>query len=236
MQTIDPDLLRLRPGQRLLDLGCGEGRHGLALALSFPLEIHALDRAVRDLGIARQRWQELAPGGGAGTISFTVGDAYRLPFADGYFDVVVCSEVLEHLADYPAALAEIARVLRPGGLLAVSVPRRWPEAVCWLRREYHRAPGGHVRIFRTARLRGEIEGLGFRCYHMHGAHALHVPYWWLQCLFWHTRQQNLLVRLYHRMLVWDLLQRPWITTALDRLFNPVMGKSVALYFADGRHR
>jgi hypothetical protein len=39
------------------------------------------------------------------------------------------------------------------------------------------------------------------------------------------------VRLYHRLLVWDLMKRPWITRAIDTLLNPVMGKSVVLYFS-----
>ncbi|HCG70405.1 MAG TPA: SAM-dependent methyltransferase, partial [Gammaproteobacteria bacterium] len=54
--------------------------------------------------------------------------------------------------------------------------------------------------------------------------------WWLKCLLWDSADDNVLVRGYHRMLVWDLMQRPWLTQTLDRLFNPVLGKSVVMYF------
>jgi len=58
-----------------------------------------------------------------------------------------------------------------------------------------------------------------------------VPYWWLKCLFWRSDAEPWPVRFYHRLLVWDLMKRPWITRAIDTLLNPVMGKSVVLYFS-----
>ena len=68
--------------------------------------------------------------------------------------------MLEHLPDDAAAMAELARVLRPGGTLAVSVPRYGPEVVNWaLSDRYHRVPGGHVRIYRRRQL---LERLGER--------------------------------------------------------------------------
>ena len=65
-----------------------------------------------------------------------------LPFADGTFDRVIASEVLEHIPDDTAAMRELARVLRPGGAMAVTVPRCVPEAINWaLSDEYHDTPG-----------------------------------------------------------------------------------------------
>ena len=99
---------------------------------------------------------------------------------------------------------ELWRVLKPGGLFCASVPRRWPEKICWALSEgYYQVPGGHIRIFRSRELRGEIEQLGFDHYHRHWAHALHAPFWWLKCLFWNNQDGNWLVRQYHRLLVWD---------------------------------
>ena len=81
------------------------------------------------------------------------GDALHLPFADGTFDRVIASEVLEHIPDDVAAMTELARVLRPGGTMAVTVPRCGPEFVNWaLSDEYHDVPGGHVRIYRRSTL------------------------------------------------------------------------------------
>ena len=85
----------------------------------------------------------------------------RLPFPDASFDRVIASEVLEHIPDDEAAMAELARVLRPGGSMAVTVPRCGPEFVNWaLSDEYHDVPGGHVRIYRRSQLVGRLERTG----------------------------------------------------------------------------
>ncbi len=169
-----------------------------------------------------------------GAFGLAAASALQLPFADNCFDKVICSEVLEHIPDYRAALSEIERVLKPGGLLCASVPRRWPEKICWaLSEEYYNVPGGHVRIFRADELRAEVEKLGFRRYHRHWAHALHVPFWWLKCLFWNTQDDNPLIAAYHRLLVWDLMERPAITRLLEKSMDPLMGKSVVMYFRKG---
>ena len=89
------------------------------------------------------------------------GDALRLPFADGVFDKVICAEVLEHLRDDSSAMAELARVLRPGGMLAISVPRFGPELVNWaLSDRYHSVPGGHLRIYRRSQLLERLKDVG----------------------------------------------------------------------------
>ncbi len=78
--------------------------------------------------------------------------------------------------------------------------------------------------------RNAIEDEGMTCFGGHGAHALHVPYWWLQCLFWAKRESSKIVKAYHKLLVWDLLNKPWITQVIDKILNPVMGKSIVMYF------
>jgi hypothetical protein len=111
------------------------------------------------------------------------------------------------------------------------VPRQWPEWICWqLSEGYRTTPGGHIRIFNATHLRREIERTGFTFEGRDSAHALHVPYWWLKCLFWRRDEELWLVRLYHKLLVWDLVRRPWITRAIEAVLNPVMGKSIVLYF------
>ena len=254
MQTVDRAWLPMAPGQRVLDLGCGEGRHVIAASAAHGADAIGVDLNPGELATAQRRHREFlamsgtaAPadghrdaGEGAAEVpapdvgclfALLAGDALCLPFADATFDVVICSEVLEHLPDYRGALREMLRVLRPGGRLAVSVPRPWCERICWrLARAYHQVPGGHLRIFDTRRLRGEIEGCGADCYREHGAHALHTIYWWLQCLFWSRRERSFLVRQYHRLLVWDMMKAPWLTRTAERVLNPVLGKSVVMYF------
>ena len=80
-----------------------------------------------------------------------------MPYADETFDCVIASEILEHVPQDDAAIAELIRVLKVGGTLAVSVPRWLPERVCWLLSdEYHSNEGGHVRIYRASELRDKI--------------------------------------------------------------------------------
>jgi SAM-dependent methyltransferase len=160
----------------------------------------------------------------------TVADALDLPFPDGHFDRVIAAEILEHLPDDRRAMAEIVRVTAPGGLVAVTVPRRWPERVCWaLSDAYHEVDGGHVRIYRASELRSALESLGLEFTDSHHAHALHAPYWWLKCAVGVDRE-TAATRAYHRLLVWDMMSRPALTRMAERTLNPVLGKSVVLYF------
>ncbi|WP_078085977.1 class I SAM-dependent methyltransferase [Microbulbifer mangrovi] len=231
MITVDPALLNLKPGQRVLDLGCGEGRHAIHLMLTDAVDIFGIDLSFRDISTANERAQPfIAAGQQAGQVQFGMGDALQLPFADDFFDVVICSEVLEHIEDYQGVLGEIHRVLKPSGIFAATVPAFFPEWVCWkLSDAYHQVEGGHIRIFREKQLRRSIEALGHQFFARHKAHALHAPYWWLKCLLW-GRDEHPAITTYHRFLVWDLMQKPRLTRWLEKLCNPFLGKSIALYF------
>ena len=230
MQTVDFRYLPIRSGDFVLDLGCGEGRHVMAAACHLDVNVFGVDLNEEDLLLARIKQKEVIIKEGS-VAKFLAGDALSLPFENDSFDIVICSEVLEHIRDYQSVLKEIERVLRGGGFFCASVPRRWPEKICWaLSREYHEVPGGHIHIFSAGQLRREIESLGMKYYCRHWAHALHVPFWWLKCIFWKSQNTNLLISLYHRLLVWDLMCKPLITRMVESLLNPVMGKSVVLYF------
>ena len=230
LETIDFDRLNFRPRDVVLDLGCGEGRHSISARLAADIHVIGLDLSHSDLMTAQQRLGDFDFGEQT-QCDFVQASGLELPFDDHSFDHVICSEVLEHIVDYDSVLTEIKRVLKPGGLFAVSVPRYFPEWICWvLSSAYHEAPGGHLRIFKASQLKNAVIKLHMRFLSRHWAHSLHVPYWWLRCALWQRGENTPIVTQYHRLLVWDLMQKPWITRALDRLLNPIMGKSVVMYF------
>ena len=235
MLTIDFTYFPLLPGERVLDVGCGEGRHVINAYLHGDVTAIGIDLNPADLRIAQQRFTPFSqPDNPQKHFALQVADATRLPFADHSFDKIICSEVLEHIHDYEAVLREMRRVLKPKGLLAISVPRYWPERICWqLSRAYHEVEGGHIRIFKAAHLRRVVETHNMQFLHRHWAHALHSPFWWLKCLWWDKQDDSRLIKLYHRLLVWDLMQRPWLTRTLEKCLNPLLGKSVVMYFQHG---
>ena len=232
MLTVDFDRLGLRPGERALDVGCGAGRHAFEMyrrgadVIAFDQDADELAR-VRDLFVAMRAAGEVPDGAEA---DVKEGDALSLPFADGEFDRVVAAEVLEHIPADIQALHELARVLRPGGTIALTVPRWLPELICWkLSREYHDTPGGHIRIYTDAELLAKAESAGLVHEGTGYAHGLHSAYWWIKCAVGVHDDDHPLVAAYHRLLVWDIMKRPRTTRWAEKVLDPVIGKSLILY-------
>ncbi|HET6562543.1 MAG TPA: methyltransferase domain-containing protein [Marmoricola sp.] len=233
MLTVDFDRLGLRAGERVLDMGCGAGRHAFEMYRR-GADVIALDQDADELStvsewFAAMRDEGTVPAGAEADVK--QGDALDLPFPDGEFDRVVAAEVLEHIPDDAAAIAELARVLRPGGTIAVTVPRWLPEKICWaLSDEYHEVEGGHVRIYRGDELVAQVESAGLRFTGRHHAHGLHAPYWWVKCAVGVANDNNPLVKAIHRVLVWDIVKQPRATRLADKVLDPLVGKSLVLYF------
>ncbi|HJL99554.1 MAG: class I SAM-dependent methyltransferase [Acidimicrobiales bacterium] len=234
MLTVDYDRLGAEPGDLVLDMGCGAGRHAFE-TVRRGCRIVALDQNLEELVDVRNTFAAMI---NAGELAADVegqpvsADALKLPFSNETFDRIICSEVLEHIPNDKGAIDELVRVLRPGGSIAITVPAWMAEKICWrLNDEYHapKAVGGHVRIYRKSELRSKINSAGLQPKGWDKAHSLHSPYWWLKCAVGPTNSHNRLVRAYHKFLVWDIVKRPLITRLLDRLLNPLIGKSVVLY-------
>jgi SAM-dependent methyltransferase len=225
--TVDLERLELRPGERLLDAGCGEGRHCYG----------ALERGARVVGLDLDPAGLRAAVGGlrkrAGELNslgeMLQGDAFHLPFADGSFDKVICSEVMEHVHDYRAAARELARVTTPGGIVAVTIPTATSENL-YLRvgDDYFESLGGHIRIFRPRQLADGLAEAGFATEGVGFAHALHTPYWVLRSIAGlPNADDSPLVRAYRLFLI-RATGSPAMTW-LERALNFCFPKSLILY-------
>lgn len=237
MITVNFKRLNIQPGFTILDIGCGSGRHTCGAYQSRDITVIGSDLNCEDLNEAKNRlaYHDQLGEHGGGTWALSAADITCLPFKNDSFDLVICSEVMEHIADQHAAVREMVRVLKPGGNLAVSVPRYWPERLYWaLSKDYADSNQGHIRIYKSAGLTRLLEGHGLRKWGEHYAHSLHTPFWLLKCLLGPTRSDSAIVNLYHRFLTWDIMTQPKLTRWLDRLLNPVMGKSIVLYLRKER--
>ena len=243
MLTIRFDELGLRPGDSVLDVGAGFGRHVFECARR-GANVVALDYAEDEVVQTRATLGGMVDAGEIPIERFKGvlrGDATRLPFADDSFDVVITSEVLEHIQNDVAAIAEMVRVLKPGGTFAGTVPAWFPEKINWMLSDEYHAPiaeGGHVRIYSATELAAKLRAAGLDLRGHHRAHALHSPYWWLKCAVGPRNDAHPLVVKYREFLEWDIMKQPTSTRIADRVLSPAIGKSIVFYGveAPGRRR
>jgi ubiquinone/menaquinone biosynthesis C-methylase UbiE len=241
MLTVDFERFPIRPGNRVLDMGCGGGRHTFEVyrrggrVVAFDLDPAELEPVNGMFAAMTMEGEAGTAPGEAGSrtpgAKGVSGDATEMPFINNAFDRVIAAEVLEHVLDDQRAMNELARVLRPGGLAAITVPAFGPERICWaLSREYHEVPGGHVRIYTRVELEAKLARAGLEPRWHHHAHGLHSPYWWLKCAVGlNGSDDHPLAAAYHRLLVWDIMKQPKITRLAERALNPVIGKSLVVY-------
>ena len=159
-------------------------------------------------------------------------DTLALPFADATFERVLCSEVLEHVADPAAAMAELARVVKPGGLFAVSVPTPFTE---WAFRfgsdDYFNTPGGHVRIFTARDVMDLLEDHGLSVCDVHFEHAFHSLYWWVRCVFGLHDERHPAIVHFRRLLTHVMFSHA--LTRAERACDWLFPKSMVIYGVKG---
>ncbi|KQV72109.1 methyltransferase [Nocardioides sp. Root122] len=233
MLTVDFDRLGLRPGERVLDMGCGAGRHAFEM-YKRGADVIAFDQDADELATVREWFAAMREAGevpAGAEADVKEGDALALPFADGEFDRIVAAEVLEHIPADIQAIHELVRVLRPGGTLAVSVPRWFPEIVNWkLSDDYHNVEGGHIRIYTQEELVDKVTKAGMTFVGKDYAHGLHAPYWWIKCAVGVTNDDHPLAKAYHKLLVWEIMENPKALQLAGKVLDPIIGKSMVLYF------
>jgi SAM-dependent methyltransferase len=137
---------------RLLDLGCGDGNHLVWLS-RFAEDLYGCDYNIVRLARSRARVQ--------GATLF-LADILDFPAADGAFDVIFFNHVIEHIPDDSSALASVARILAPGGLLVLGTPN---EGAWWWQLAYKRAPDvrattDHVHFYTEATLTKKVRAAG----------------------------------------------------------------------------
>lgn len=240
MLTVEPNRMDLQDGHKVLDVGCGPGRHSWAVCKRNNCEVHSMD--IDPVGLRRAKWmfQELdKQGENKGQWRIFRGSGMCLPFKDKTFDRVICSEVLEHVDDEHQVTAELTRVLKDDGVLAVSVPTPYTERIFWKLGKNYSHPGGHIRIFKGREIVELLKENDLEVYEVTHKHSLHSVYWFYRCLFGLDNEEAFVPRMYMKFLVWGMRTRNRAYKRLEDAFDHVWPKSVVIYTRKngvGKHR
>lgn len=220
--------LGVASGDRVVDVGCGEG--GLAALLAQAgLHVTGVEPAEYLRARFTDRLRPIDPE------SFVVdGLADALPFADGELDAIVMTEVLEHVPDPKAALIELHRVLRRGGVLCFSVPTSYTELVFWRLHPDYAENATHERIFTRPELERLIGLAGFEVIRWEGRNFLPAVSWVFHAVL-RSNSDHTGAILEHRFVdrllggVWWALARLRLLGAVEGLGNRVWAKSWYVY-------
>lgn len=227
MLTVDFKKLQVEPGMKALDAGCGLGRHTLEFHRQ-GLTAIGMDLSLSDLRHTLFLLASLQPKPEDPPFMTLKGDALNLPFADEQFDRIICSEVLEHVTDPAHATIELVRVLKPGGIIAVSVPTPSTEWAFWFANDdYFNTPGGHVRIFSTQAIVRLLTDHGLEMTNIHFEHGFHTIYWWIRCVFGLHDENHFAIRSFQKILTYAMFSRPLALG--EKLSNYIFPKSMVLY-------
>lgn len=231
MLTVNFDLFPIDKGSKVLDAGCGEGRHSFEVCRLNNCTLCAMDLEL--LCVRKTRYVLLYMDSqrvSEGNWDVSRADALRLPFKDASFDRIICSEVLEHVADEEQGIRELVRVLKPGGAMAITVPTYLTETVYWaLDSDYYNHPGGHVRKFKVPELVAALRRNNLAVYAIHHAHAFHSIYWLLRCILRLKNEQARIPALYYKLLELHIKTGSKFVSLMEHILNFIFPKSVVIY-------
>ena len=222
--------LPIRTGDLVLDVGCGNGRHTAEIC-RWDCRAVGVDVSVHELKMAKYLLDHKPAGAEpVGRGDFIAADAEHLPFRDGLFDRIVCTEVLEHIPDDRAGIRELMRVLQPGGLMAVSVPNYLPEIVFWtISWGYWHSPGGHIRKYKPGVMARMLSESGLELYAQRLRHTIQTAYWFIRCTFGIDNPDFIVTRYLQKFVQWHYRRRVRLLEYLEAFANFVFGKDLILY-------
>jgi SAM-dependent methyltransferase len=167
-----------------------------------------------------------------GNVVLIVGDVLQLPFKDGVFTKIICTEVLEHLYKDREGIRELVRVLKDNEEMAVSVPTPYTEHLFRnLSYEYFRTPGGHVRIYSKKELLQKLQKGGLKILYVCREHAFHSILWMLKCLCGLKNQKALIPIIWEKIIIFSM--RLKLLKKIENFWNNVFPKSIVVYTRKG---
>ena len=228
METFNLNSLNLKKIKTAIDVGCGNGRHLKSLGFRLSnAKIIGIDQSVQEITKLQNEFSEHICKN-QNSYEFLMGDVRSIEIEDNSQDLVICSEVLEHVPNFRDVLKECYRILKPGAVLLISVPSYLPESLCWkYSKEYMQTPGGHIRIFKKEFLKECFKELDLKLFKYHREHAIHSIYWILKAR--NKMQENKFLKSLHKLLVKQMFGQANFSLFLEKILNPFFGKSECFY-------
>ena len=230
MLTVDFDRLAVQAGNVVLDAGCGWGRHSVeymrrgAKVFCLDLDLDSLYKTRYTIASMMKKGDAPA---GSGFLCH-IGDTLNLPFKNDTFDRIICSEVMEHVNDEFQACAELSRVLKKNGRIAITVPTFFSEIIYdAITYEYFTSPGGHVRKFFPSELAEIMRKNGLEVYAVDFKHSFHTIWWMIRGVVGLHNAEHPITKGYHRFLVMGLSSK--FMRRCEKFCNYFFPKSVIIY-------
>lgn len=212
----------------MVDVGCGNGRHLKSLGFKLnEAKIIGIDQSFDEINSLRREFDNHICKNQNNYI-FLNEDVRYIALPNNSQDLVICSEVLEHVPNFEKVLKECHRILKPGAVLLISVPTYFPESLCWkYSKKYMQTPGGHIRIFKNSFLLEEFSKLKLTLFKHHREHAMHSLYWIFKAR--NNMEDSEFLRSFHALLVKQMFGQAKFSYTLEKILNPFFGKSECYY-------